>query len=228
MLLLSGILLLGVLGATPAHAAPGARGAGFAACRRAIAMAARDAALPAGLLEAVAVVESGRPDADASPTGLVLSAEGRSLLGLPARPAPASWRPWPWTINADGVGQFFATKAAAIAAVRELQAAGVHSIDVGCLQVNLRDHPHAFRSLDEAFDPAANARYAGRFLDRLFARLGGWPAAVAAYHSETPALGQPYRQLVFARWRAATPATPARAYADFQPQVDRYADFGTR
>ena len=31
-------------------------------------------------------------------------------------------RPWPWTIDADGVGQFFATKAQAVAAVAALQA----------------------------------------------------------------------------------------------------------
>ena len=41
-------------------------------------------------------------------------------------------RPWPWAIDADGVGQFFATKAQAVAAVSALQAQGVHSIDVGC------------------------------------------------------------------------------------------------
>jgi hypothetical protein len=57
-------------------------------------------------------------------------------------------RPWPWAIDADGVGQFFATKAQAVAAVAALQAQGVHSIDVGCMQVNLMHHPDAFTSLD--------------------------------------------------------------------------------
>ena len=33
--------------------------------------------------------------------------------------------PWPWTINAEGVGSFYETKAAAIAAVRDLQARGL-------------------------------------------------------------------------------------------------------
>ena len=31
-------------------------------------------------------------------------------------------------------------------------------------------------------------------------RLGSWEDAVAAYHSATPALGVPYRQLVYANW----------------------------
>ena len=33
-------------------------------------------------------------------------------------------------------------------------------IDVGCFQVDLFYHPYAFTSLEEAFDPDANARAA--------------------------------------------------------------------
>ncbi len=84
-------------------------------------------------------------------------------------------RPWPWTIDADGVGQFFATKAQAVAAVAALQAQGVRSIDVGCMQVNLMHHPDAFASLDQAFDPAANSAFAVRFLNALYRRTESWP-----------------------------------------------------
>ncbi len=230
--------LLGVLALTFAQPAfaPAAfgqpawsgRGAGFAACRKAIAVASRAAGLPGGLLLAVSVVESGRPDVGGPAGGPLLRAAGRSVLDTAATIPPAAWKPWPWTIDADGVGQFFATRSQAIAAVVALQAAGVSSIDVGCLQVNLRDHPHAFRSLAEAFDPTANARYAAGFLNRLFDRLHDWPAAVAAYHSHTPALGLPYRQRVFARWRAGAATTTARTYADFLPRADKYADFSGR
>lgn len=148
-----------------------------ARCPSAIVAAERAEALPAGLLPAIARVESGRPD-------------------------PLSGRigPWPWTIDADGVGRFFATKDQAIAAVVALQAEGVRSIDVGCLQVNLAQHPDAFASLDDAFDPAANAIYAARFLRALYAGTGDWAAAAAAYHSRTPAYAEPYRQLVMAAW----------------------------
>ena len=45
------------------------------------------------------------------------------------------------------------TRQQAVAAVQALQARGVRSIDVGCLQVNLMYHPIAFASLDDAFDP---------------------------------------------------------------------------
>ncbi len=110
-------------------------------CRAAIAQAERERSLPPRLLAAIGRVESGRRD-----------------------PATGATHPWPWAINAEGRGSFFPDKAAAIAAVRDLQAHGVRSIDVGCLQINLRHHPAAFASLEEAFEPLANARYAARFL----------------------------------------------------------------
>ena len=100
--------------------------------------------LPLRLLGAIAEVESGRPDS----AGKV--------------------RPWPWTINVEGRGEFFASKQQAIDAVRAVQAQGVRSIDVGCMQVNLMHHPNAFASLDAAFDPTANALYAARFLNTLY------------------------------------------------------------
>ena len=110
-------------------------------CRAAIGQAERERGIPPRLLAAIGRVESGRRD-----------------------PATGATHPWPWAINAEGRGSFYPDKAAAIAAVRALQAQGVRSIDVGCLQINLRHHPEAFASLEEAFDPLANARYGARFL----------------------------------------------------------------
>ena len=194
--------------------APGAHAASrlspFSLCEAAIArvQAARD--LPDGLLPALARVESGRPD------------------------AVGAARPWPWTIDVEGQGRFFTTKAEAVAAVRALQDIGVRSIDVGCLQVNLMYHPTAFASLDQAFDPTANAAYAAHFLVALHARDNDWTHAIASYHSETPRLGVAYRTRVMAIWNrngVQTPlstalADPRRsAYADFLPTVARYAAF---
>ncbi|GHD99292.1 hypothetical protein U879_09350 [Defluviimonas sp. 20V17] len=90
---------------------------------------------------------------------------------------------WPWTVNAAGDGRMFDTADRAKAWVRARQAAGVTSIDVGCMQVNLRWHPDAFTSLDQAFDPAANVDYAARFLRDLHARTGNWLKAAGSYHS---------------------------------------------
>jgi hypothetical protein len=141
-------------------------------------------------------------------------------------------RPWPWTINAENVGSFYDTKEQAIAAVQALQARGVKSIDVGCMQVNLMHHADAFSSLDEAFDPRANVTYAGRFLNQLFAQLATWPRAAAAYHSQTPEIGADYGRRIMAIWPLAArfadgwpglpaPPVPSVYTAEFANQVAR-------
>ena len=145
-------------------------------CRQAIHAAERAAAIPMQLMAAIARVESGRPDAQ------------------------GAIHPWPWTINAEGAGQYFASKDAALAAVRTLQARGVRSIDVGCMQVNLHHHPAAFATLDQAFDPAINAAYAARYLNDLYAATRDWTRATASYHSATPELGEAYQRRVAAVW----------------------------
>ena len=148
-------------------------------CRAAIVTAERSFAIPAGLLGAIGQVESGRRD-----------------------PATGAFLPWPWTVDADGDGHFYPTKAAAIEAVHAFQAAGIRSIDVGCMQVNLLHHPDAFATLDEAFDPPTNAAYAAQFLRQLYASTRSWAEAAAFYHSTTPALAYPYERAVMAAWPA--------------------------
>ena len=177
-------LLAAALAAAPAQAAPevsGLGGVGAAAgeqgvlCRRAIRQAEMGSSVPAHMLVAIARVESGRRD----------PATGRS-------------HPWPWTINAEGRGHYFETKAEAVAYARQLQARGVRSFDTGCMQVNQYHHPNAFASLEEAFDPLANARYAVRFLTQLFEKTGSWETASSWYHSANPEHGVPYRGRVVA------------------------------
>ena len=142
-------------------------------CAAAINAAQQREKIPGGRLAAIGQVESGRRD-----------------------PATRRWSPWPWTIDVGGKGTFFDSAAAAIAAVQALQAQGVRSIDVGCVQVNLLHHPNAFASLAEAFDPVANAAYGARFLVQLHAATGDWDRAVGYYHSATPALAADYEERV--------------------------------
>jgi Transglycosylase SLT domain len=145
-----------------------------AVCRAALAAAEARYAIPTGLLQAIGMVESGRRDE-----------------------ATGERRPWPWTINIEGEGRFFDTKAQAVTWVRQAQAQGTRSIDTGCAQVNLLHHPAAFASLEQAFDPAANADYAARFLKELRTMAGGnWMTAVGYYHSQTPELAAAYRDQV--------------------------------
>jgi hypothetical protein len=165
--------LPGMVQAAPLVSAP-AQGT---LCRAAIAGAERAGAIPPLLMAAIGRVESGRLD-----------------------PVSGAMAPWPWTINAEGQGSFYDSKAQAIAAVRALQAQGVRSIDVGCMQVNLMHHPDAFASLDQAFDPGANAAYAARFLNELHGQTNDWSRAAAQYHSSTPGLAAAYQAKVVSTW----------------------------
>ena len=63
--------------------------------------------------------------------------------------------------------------------------------------------PLPVASLDDAFDPTANAAYAARFLSALYTETGSWEAAAGRYHSVTPALGEAYRERVLAQWSGA-------------------------
>lgn len=102
---------------------------------------------------------------------------------------------WPWTVNAQGKGRFFDTKKQAIAEVKRLQAQGVKSIDVGCMQINLAYHPEAFENLEEAFNPYKNMEYGAKFLKRLYTQKGNdWNKAATAYHSSLPRKAQKYAQ----------------------------------
>ncbi len=148
-----------------------------AACAAAGAAAEQSAALPANLLLAIGMVESGRAD-----------------------PLTGQIQPWPWSVNADGAGHFFASKADAVAFTRLADSSGARDVDVGCFQISLQNHPNAFASLDEAFDPVANANAAAAFLNQLKAQTSSWNAAIAAYHSAAPALGLPYQRRVLAAW----------------------------
>lgn len=162
-----------------AHALPGVQTSETPAaqCTAAIAAAERGHAIPPQLMAAIGRVESGRRDPDTGATGA-----------------------WPWTINAEGEGSYFDSKTDAIKAVQGLQARGVHSIDVGCMQINLVQHPAAFPNLDMAFEPAVNADYAARFLVHLHDQTGDWVKATASYHSGNPWEGDPYAAKVTSVW----------------------------
>jgi hypothetical protein len=150
--------------------------------------------IPPGLVHAVALAESGR-----------WSDQDRTS------------QPWPWTVTASADSWFLPSKAAALAKVRELQAAGRTNIDVGCMQVNLGYHGHAFRTLEDALDPVRNVTYGARFLKRLRLETRSWSGATARYHSRDPDRGQAYRAKVYRLWREL------RGVRGDWPQVTRLA-----
>jgi hypothetical protein len=171
-------------------------------CVQATAQAERVLHIPDGFLSAMSRVESGRPEPDG-----VISA-------------------WPWTITAVGIGHYYMTRDDAIAAVQTFREQGITSLDVGCLQVNLQQHPDAFPSLEQAFDPARNAIYAGNFLLQMHDKMGSWPRAAAAYHSQTPGIGTPYQGKVMEAW--AVPQDGRGTQPPPQKDSPRMPRFGAR
>jgi hypothetical protein len=149
----------------------------WAACERAAITVEAARKLPRALLVSVSMAESGRFNTASNMT-----------------------RPWPWTINAEGQSFYFESKKKAVAATRRLLDAGLRSIDVGCMQVNLHYHPQAFASLEDAFEPLTNVSYGATFLKQLHTRTKSWPKAIAQYHSESKALNQPYFARVIGIW----------------------------
>jgi hypothetical protein len=159
-------------------------------------------ALPRGLLAAISLKESGRWDSEAK----------RSV-------------PWPWTVTSGGPGEHFASKAEALAKVRALQEHGIENIDVGCSQINLRYHPHAFEKIEDGFDPTKNTAYAAAHLRQLREDHKSWNKAVERYHSGDPKRGAAYRKAVyklkFAAARAGKVASHETAILTYQERREK-------
>ncbi|MGR3716637.1 MAG: lytic transglycosylase domain-containing protein [Thermohalobaculum sp.] len=162
-----GVILLPV----PAAATASAAGSPPALCLDAARAAAARHGIPAGMLHAITLVET-----------------RRKVDGVPG--------PWPWTLNIDGQGYWYDTRAEALAHAEREVARGRFSVDLGCFQLNYRWHGENFNALDEMLEPALAADYAARFLGQLFAETGDWMRAAGLYHSRTPVHARRYRGLV--------------------------------
>ena len=113
--------------------------------------------IPAQLLTAIGLAESGRYDE-----------HGQARVA------------WPWTIYAEGKGRYLPDRETAVSEVKQLQAKGVTNIDVGCMQVNLGYHGKKFTSVEHALDPIANVAYAAVFLKELHQENRSWTRAIAS------------------------------------------------
>jgi hypothetical protein len=137
-------------------------------CEGAIRAGAASGRVPVEVLHAVALTETGRWQ------------QGRL-------------RPWPWAVNREGQGHWFASRDEALAFARRSIAEGRTSFDLGCFQINYRWHGDRFPSLEAMADPASGAAYAANFLRELYEEFGSWSAAAGAYHSRTPEFARRYR-----------------------------------
>lgn len=89
----------------------------------------------------------------------------------------------PNALNIEGKAVFPKSRAEAIRTVEEARRDGRKLIDLGCMQINVHYHGEHFASIDEMFDPRRNVDYAARFLAQLHGRHETWSMAVARYHA---------------------------------------------
>ena len=154
-------------------------------CESLAAQAEIDYAIPSGIMQGIARVESGR-------------------IGLNGKR-----RSWPWTVN-DGVeGLFFEDQASALEFVEVSYANGENSVDIGCMQINTKWHKDNFRDFAEMFDPDVNVEYAASFLIILRNRHGSWDQAIRHYHSNDPKKNERYLRKVHAVMAAADHQLPS-------------------
>lgn len=148
-------------------------------------LAAAQAGIPASVLFAIAVQESG-----ASLRGQII--------------------PWPWTLNVAGTPQRFASRDEACTALRSaLTHLDAKRIDVGLGQTNLGYHPDRYASACDALDPRANLAVTAALLRGHYDDAGDWVVAAGRYHR--PAGGQPaarYRSQFAQHWQRVQADAP--------------------
>ncbi|MBL0318338.1 MAG: transglycosylase SLT domain-containing protein [Alphaproteobacteria bacterium] len=135
--------------------------------------------IPAKLLNSVSMVESGKFDE-----------------------ATQKMAPWPWTVNVNGKGYYFNSKKEAIQFVNQQRKLGRNSMDLGCMQINLKYHGKEFVSISQMFEPRYNIAYSARMLKNSYKDVNSWKKAVGLYHSATPARSRDYSDRVFAMWKS--------------------------
>lgn len=150
------ILATGMVGAAgPVQAAPlvpAERG-----CAAFLADAERQNRLPPGLLEAVALTESGQ-----------------------------GGQPYPWALNIGGQPVMAASFQAAAALLRRADGRPRLDAAVGCMQIHMRYHLDTVETPEWVLEPRNNVWYAAGFLRQLFDQYGDWRLAVGHYNASDP------------------------------------------
>lgn len=124
------------------------------ACEAEILRAAERYNVPAGILYAVGLTETGRKG---------------SLQ--------------PNALNIEGRAVFARSRQDAVLEFEKARRSGSKLIDLGCMQINHHYHSDQFASVTQMLDPRLNVDYAARFLVQLKQRHGTWSMAVARYHA---------------------------------------------
>jgi len=142
-------------------------------CEKAIKIAEEKYQIPQGLLQAIGIVESGKKN---------------------------THKPWPWSVGTTKKSHYPSSKETAISLAKKLQATGIKNIDVGCMQINLKAHPKAFKHLKDAFDPHKNVTYAAKLIKFLKTKKNTWNDVIGLYHSNKKKFYSPYKKRVYLAW----------------------------
>ena len=145
---------------------------------------ATEIGVPCDLLYAMALTESGQ-----------------------SRFSQNQWRPWPWTLNIEGRGQYFSSRREAWVQLEKVVANESGSVDVGLLQIAWRYHQQALGSTWQALDPYHNLRVGAAILKRCFDSPLDWWQSVGCYHAPNDkGRAARYQQRVQHLWRKISPS----------------------
>lgn len=106
----------------------------------------------------------------------------------------------PWVINYRNRAQFFHSKEAAAARIRELQKQGIRSINVGVMQLHAPSHLRRFKSIEDMLEPENNIAYAANLLKKLHRQHGSIEQAVKYYHSASARYNVRYKNKIYGIW----------------------------
>ena len=126
--------------------------------------AASAARVPADLLYAMALTESGRTVDEEN-----------------------GFRPWPWTLNIGGTGKVFVNRSLAQKELQRRLDEGKTLVDIGLMQVNWHYHSDKFDSAYQALNPIKNLAVGADILRSCYEREREWWLAVGCYHAPNSA-----------------------------------------
>ncbi|MBS4049379.1 MAG: transglycosylase SLT domain-containing protein [Alphaproteobacteria bacterium] len=99
----------------------------------------------------------------------------------------------PYAFNTEGTPRRFNIKSQAAIYLRRM-IEEKRSVDVGCMQMNIRWHLQRFERPEDMLDPLANMRAAQLYLNELRRQCGDWECAAGAFHNmRDPAANRRYR-----------------------------------
>ncbi|PKU26305.1 transglycosylase SLT domain-containing protein [Telmatospirillum siberiense] len=134
--------------------------------------------LPPGLLQAIALTESGQEGA-----------------------------PYPWALNIAGQPVIAPSYQAAAGHLRDAEGRPRRDIAVGCMQIHMQYHLDRFIEPEWALHPRYNVWYAALYLDTLRRQYGDMASAIAHYHGSDPIAQRDYLCRVSAHLANTAPAT---------------------